>query len=74
MKNTVTLFIRKAIAERRLSLYVGGAILVLSATMMHPGFASLLTIAIVACMLVVFRWVVLMEAGVHNMPDIRRDN
>jgi hypothetical protein len=35
---------------------------------MHPGFASLLTITILAGMLVAFRWVVLMEAGLNKVP------
>ncbi len=60
MKNTIASFTQKAIAEKK--------ILVLAATMMHPGFASLLTITILAGMLVAFRWVVLMEAGLNKVP------
>ncbi len=68
MKNTIASFTQKAIAEKKMSLYVGAMILVLAATMMHPGFASLLTITILAGMLVAFRWVVLMEAGLNKVP------
>jgi hypothetical protein len=68
VKNTIASFTQKAIAEKKMSLYVGAMILVLAATMMHPGFASLLTITILAGMLVAFRWVVLMEAGLNKVP------
>ncbi len=73
MKNTITTFIHKAIADKKMSLYVGAIILVLAATMMHPGFASLITITILAGMLVAFRWVVLMEAGLQRLPEPRKE-
>ncbi len=68
VKNTISTFVQKAVADKKMSLYVGAVILVLAATMMHPGFASLLTIIIIAGMLVAFRWVVLIEAGLYRVP------
>jgi hypothetical protein len=58
VKTTITTHIQKAMAEKRMSLNLGG---------------DDATITVLAAMLVAFRWVVLMAAGPHSVPDTRQE-
>ena len=58
------------IVQNRASIWLSFIVLVIAATMMHPTFASLIAIGLIAVALAVLRWV----AHVEGRADARNSH
>lgn len=53
--------LRSSAVRTKASAWIGFTILILAATQVHPGLASLLTIAMIAPLLILMRWLAHIE-------------